>query len=278
MKDDNPTPTKPKGIAMGLPLSIFLITYNEADRIDRTLAAVLPLLEKGAELVIVDSGSNDETVSLAKKYTTNIIIEKFRGYGPQKRLAEDHCKNDWLLNIDADEVLPLSLAEEISQVLQSPQKDAYTIGIAEIFPGEKHPHPLAYKLYPVRLYKKSKGRYANSSVHDRVALNKDASTGKLKGTIHHFSVRSIGEQLEKLNRYSTLQAEDLMTKTAKPSLLRLLTEFPVAFLKAYLLRRHLVHGRFGLMWAMNYAFYRYLRIAKHHEAWAMRQKTEAPNE
>lgn len=246
------------------PLSIFIIALNEADRIGDTIAAVRLLSD---DIVLVDSGSTDGTQAIAEKLGARVIFNPWPGYGQQKRFAEEQCRHDWLLNLDADEVVPADLAAEISALFAAgpPPADAYKLRIAEIFPGERAPHRFAYALAPVRLYRRTKGRYSSSPVHDRVDLAPDARIGRLKGTVHHFSVRSLGEQMEKLNSYSDAQADDLDARGATVSVFRLIVEFPANFIKAYIGRRHALRGVYGFMTAMNYAFYRYLRVAKHWE-------------
>jgi glycosyltransferase involved in cell wall biosynthesis len=250
-------------------LSIFIIARNEADRIGRTIAAVRGLSD---DIVVVDSGSTDGTQALAESLGARVIHNDWPGYGPQKRFAEEQCRHLWLLNIDADEVVPPELATELRDALtRGPDVDGFEIRIAEIFPGEEAPHPLAYALAPVRLYRKDRGRYASSIVHDRVAFPPGARFGRLKGTIHHFSVRSIGDQMDKLNRYTTDQARDLALKGGYVPTWRLFVEFPAAFVKAYIGRRHALRGVYGFMTSMNFAFYRWLRVAKDVE----RRKLEA---
>jgi glycosyltransferase involved in cell wall biosynthesis len=243
-----------------LDLSIFIIAKNEADRIGRTIEAVRALSD---DIVVVDSGSTDDTQKVSAELGARVIYNPWPGYGPQKRFAEEQCKHLWLLNIDADEVVPETLAAEIRAVLGgAPKVDGFEIRIAEIFPGEDEPHPLAYALSPVRLYRRDRGRYVDSIVHDRVAFPPDATFQRLRGTIHHFSVRSIGDQLAKLNDYTTQQAEDLAQRGDRVPTWRLFVEFPASFFKAYIMRRHAVRGVYGFMTSMNYAFYRWLRVAK----------------
>ncbi len=247
-----------------LPLSIFIITRNEADRIGRSMAAVADLSD---DIVVVDSGSTDGTQDIAARMGARVIHNDWPGYGPQKRFAEDQCRHLWLLNIDADELVPPDLAQQIRALFDNgePDADAYEIRIAEVFPGERAPHPLAYALAPVRLYRRDKGRYASSTVHDRVQLAPGSRVKRLKGVIHHFSVRSLGDQLAKLNSYTDALALDLDRRGARVSTLRLFVEFPASFIKAYIGRRHIVRGVYGFMTAMNFAFFRYLRVAKHIE-------------
>jgi len=246
------------------PLSIFIIARDEADRIGRTIAAVRSLSD---DIVVVDSGSTDGTQALAEGLGARVIERPWPGYGQQKRFAEEQCRHPWLLNLDADEVTPPELAAEIAGLFAQgePAADAYQLRIAEIFPGEGAPHRFAYALAPVRLYRSDKGRYSPSPVHDRVDLAPGARVARLKGTIHHYSVRSLGEQIAKLNAYSDAQADDLDKRGETLSALRLALEFPGNFLKAYIGRRHALRGVYGFMTAMNYAFYRYLRVAKHWE-------------
>ena len=247
-----------------LPLSVFIIAQNEADRIGATIRAVRELTD---DLVVVDSGSTDGTQDIALSLGARVVHNPWPGYGPQKRFAEEQCRHVWLLNVDADEVAPPDLAREIRALFGEggPSRDAYKIGIAEIFPGEERPHPWAYTLTPVRLYRKDRGRYSPSLVHDRVALDPGARVGRLKGILHHYSVRSLGDQIEKLNRYSDQQAHDLELRGVSIPAWRVFVEFPAAFLKAYVGRRHFVRGVYGFLTAMNYAISRHMRIAKHYE-------------
>ena len=243
---------------------MFIIARNEADRIGATIRAVRDLTD---DLVVVDSGSSDGTQALAESLGARVIHNDWPGYGPQKRFAEDQCRHPWLLNLDADEVVPPALAAEISTLFAAgePQRPAWRIGIAEIFPGEVRPHPFAYTLTPVRLYRRDHGRYAASPVHDRVELEPGATAGRLRGVIHHYSVRSLGDQLDKLNRYSDQQADDLEARGVVIPSWRVFVELPGNFLKAYLVRRHFVRGTYGFLTAMNYAISRHLRVAKHYE-------------
>ena len=247
-----------------LPLSVFIIAFNEADRIGATIRAVHDLTD---DLIVVDSGSTDGTREVAAELGARVIVNEWPGYGPQKRFAEDQCRHNWLLNLDADEVVPPDLADEIRRLFagDGPKADGYEIRIAEIFPGEKKPHPWGYTLAPVRLYRRDRGRYVDSTVHDRVAFEGRPKLARLKGIIHHFSVRSLGDQIAKLNSYSEQQADDLETRGKTLNEWRVLTEFPLAFLKAYVGRRHFVRGLYGVSTAINFAYFRWLRVSKHIE-------------
>ncbi|WP_244643929.1 glycosyltransferase family 2 protein [Alsobacter metallidurans] len=253
------------------PLSVFVIAKNEADRIGRTIEAVRTISD---DVIVIDSGSTDDTLAVAARSGARVVEHPFEGYGLQKRFGETLCRHDWMLNVDADEVVPPDLAEEIRALfaMGEPDADAYKVRIAEIFPGEGAPHRFAYALAPVRLYRRTKGTYNPSPVHDRVDLVPDARVAKLRGTIHHFSVRSLGDQMAKLNRYTDALVDDLAARGETISMVRLVLEFPANFIKAYFGRRHFLRGAYGFMTAMNFAFYRYLRVAKHIE---LRQRLKA---
>jgi glycosyltransferase involved in cell wall biosynthesis len=247
-----------------LPVSAFIITKNEADRLPPVLAALDGLV---SEVVVVDSGSTDTTVQIAEAAGARVLHNDWPGYGPQKRFAEDQCRFDWLLNVDADEVIQPDMAAALRALFatENPEPAAYGLNIVEVFPGEENPHPWAFADDPVRFWHRSVGRYSDSIVHDRVKLGPGVRPRRLKGRILHYCSRSIGHTMAKLNQYSDLQAEDLEVRGRKLPWIRLLLEFPFTFLKAYFQRRHFLRGTYGFITAMNYAAYRYLRVAKHWE-------------
>jgi glycosyltransferase involved in cell wall biosynthesis len=267
MEDERPAEaaTGEGGARAVPPLSIFIIARDEADRIGATIRAAACLTD---DLVVVDSGSQDATVAVARELGARVLHRDWEGYGPQKRFAEEQCRHDWVLNLDADEVVPPELAAEIRALFEhpaGPERDGYRIGIAEVFPGEAAPHRFAYTLRPVRLYRRSRGRYNPSPVHDRVDMAEGARVGSLRGVLHHFSVRSLGDQIAKLHRYSDQQAEDLEARGIVIPTWRVVVEFQAAFWKAYIGRRHFVRGAYGFLTAMNYAIARHMRMAKHYE-------------
>ena len=246
-----------------LPLSVFIIARNEADRIGEAIRAVRGLSD---DIVLVEfrlDGRHSGRCRGPRSAGHRARLARLRA---AKRFAEEQCRHVWMLNVDPDEVVPEDLADEIRSLFEgTPRHDAYRIKIAEMFPGETVPHPIAYALAPVRLYRRDRGRYSASLVHDRVDLAPGASVGRLKGTIHHRSVRSLGDQIAKLNRYSDQQAVDLEIRGVSIPTWRLFFEFPAAFVKAYIGRRPIVRGTYGFLTAMNYAISRHLRLAKHYE-------------
>ncbi|PKM03740.1 MAG: glycosyltransferase family 2 protein [Gammaproteobacteria bacterium HGW-Gammaproteobacteria-6] len=249
---------------MAPPISIFIVTLNEADRIGRTIRAVKDIC---TEIVVVDCGSNDGTPQLARSLGARVIHNEWPGYGAQKNFAEAQCRNDWVFNLDADEVVTPELSNEIRAIFENgdPHSDAYTVRIIEVYPGDDRPRALAYSLSRVRLYKREKGEFSLSPVHDVVELQPGVSQAQLKHCIYHYSLRSIGREISKFNSYTDAQVADMERRSVKFSILRIYLEFPLAFLKAFIGRKHFIGGHYGFLVAMNYAIFRHLRVAKHYE-------------
>ncbi len=249
-----------------LPVSVFVITKNEALRLGRTLASVQAL---ASEIVVVDSGSTDGTQEIAQQYGANVLYHDWQGYGPQKRFAEEQCTHDWVLNLDADEVLSRELVDEIraafSRTEQLATADGYFLLIRDCVPGEEAPRRFAHTTKAVRLYRKSKGRYSDSPVHDRVQFSDpSARLRSFSAPVYHYSVVTIEQAIMKLNRYSTMQAVDMKTRGKEPAwlLLRLYTEIFMAFFKSYIMRADILRGHAGFVNSTTYAFSRFARIAK----------------
>lgn len=251
---------------MRIPLSAFIIAFNEAHRIGKTIDAVKDLAD---DIVVVDSGSTDGTRMLAREHGARVIHRDWHGYGHQKRFAESQCKHEWLLNLDADEVVTQGLKSEMEALFNGskpPPPGVYSMRICEVMPGESAPRPFAYAHRYIRLYHRSAGSYRPSTVHDTVQVNRGFKVKRLKGKVHHHSAVTVGTQIAKFNNYTDALVEDMQRRHVIRPAWRLFFEFPVAFFKAYVMRRYFLRGIRGHTSAMSYAFFRYLRLAKHVEA------------
>ncbi|WP_210200521.1 glycosyltransferase family 2 protein [Cohaesibacter celericrescens] len=262
--------SKPVTSTDKLPVSVFIITLNEDDRIETAIRSVIQWVD---EVIVVDSGSSDRTVELAKACGAKVSHNDWRGYGEQKRHAEDLCKHDWLLNIDADEEITTALRDEIVSLFKPfPDTDICRVEILDIFPHEDKAKKWAYGYWQYRLYNRHKGRFSDSSVHDTVRPLPKARIDTLKAKVNHRSMRSLQVSVAKMNRISDMQVNDMLQRGRHISRWRLLTEFPLAFLKGYVLRRQFIYGFWGMALAYNYAFSRFLRVAKMYET-ELNQKT-----
>jgi glycosyltransferase involved in cell wall biosynthesis len=247
-----------------LPLSVFIIAKNEEDRIPHALNSVIGWAD---EVIVVDSGSSDGTVAISDKMGAKAMFHEWQGYGPQKRFAESQCRNRWILNIDADEAVSPELRQEIVALFAAgePPLAGYHIPICIVFPGDEKPRSFAPSNSPIRLYDRQRGGFADALVHDSVILKPGEKAGKLKGMMFHRCFRSHRHALEKINYYSSMQAEDMLAKGRVPGVLRLIAEPWVAFCKAYFLRRYVLFGVPGFTESVMYAFARFIRLAKARE-------------
>ncbi len=249
-----------------LPLTVTIIAQNEADRIHHTIASVRPWVE---EVLVVDSGSTDNTQELAEMAGATVVFHAWKGYGPQKIFAEQLAQYDWILNLDADEAVSPALRDELMALFAEgaePEKAAYRFPIRTIFPWDTQPRWGAPRNDPPRLYDRTRAGFKDSTVHDSVVVRDGSKPGKLKGAAWHRSFRSYHHMLEKINRYSSMQAADMLARGKCPSSLRLVVEPLFAFGKAYFQRRYIWFGLDGFIESVIYAFARFIRLAKAREA------------
>jgi glycosyltransferase involved in cell wall biosynthesis len=239
-------------------LSVCIIAKNEAAAIARCIEAVKPLSD---DIVVVDSGSTDGTMEIARSLGARAIFHAWPGYGPQKRFAEDQARNDWILNVDADEVVTPGLAAEIAGLLSAdPPYAAYRFRVPTVYPGWTRPRLWADDYNIARLYDRRRVRYADSVVHDRLEL-KGQPVGQLQGAAFHFSYRSIAHMREKLDAYTDLQAK-VLKRSRLGLAARLPFEYPVVFLRYYVFRRHFTGGLYGAAISHAIAVARTRRIVK----------------
>lgn len=240
-----------------LPISCFIIAQNEADRIGNTIKSLKGLVD---EIIVIDSGSTDNTQKICEEMGCKVFFNNWKGFGPQKRKGEEYCRNDWILNLDADEYLSKELKEEIYNLnLKRKKFNFFSIKVVPIYPKWKKPRLFSAHHQCVRLYNKKFGRFSDSPVHDSVLTN-DEDIFYLKNSILHNSVRSYAHLIEKENSYIKLQSKTLKKKNIIVLLIRLIVEFPLAFLKYYIIRRHFTGAITGLTTALILAYFRWKRI------------------
>ncbi len=250
---------------MSIPASVYIICKNEELHIERALQS----LQRFAEVIVLDSGSSDETLKIARKYTDQIHHRDWTGYAAQKAHGLSLCSNDWVLNIDADEELSEQLADEIAAFIQADQADALNTPVKDVFLG-KAPASGVRINRKVRFYRKSKTHFPEKLVHESVIV--DGTVENSKNAILHYGESSIKVKVDKNNLYSSLRAEEKAAKGKKPSVLKLVVVFPLALFKSYILRRSCLNGWRGLVNSMVNAFYAFLKEAKLFEAHHLTRK------
>lgn len=246
-----------------LPVSAFIIAHNEADRIG---VAINSVRDWADEVVVVDSGSSDDTMKVAESLSARVLFHSWQGYGLQKRFGEEQCRNRWLLSLDADEEITPELAQEIQALFAQgePPLAGYILRIRDLLPGETKLAPFAHTNFVLRLYNKEQARFSDSPVHDSVIV-REGKTQTLQHPVLHRSFRSLAHAIEKMNAYSTAQAENMKGKKISFPTLRLIFELKMGFFKAYLLRGYIWRGRRGFVYSIVYALGRFVRMAKYLE-------------
>jgi len=235
-------------------LSVIIIAKNEEANIGRCLKSV----QWADEIIVLDSGSSDRTVAIAKEYTNKVYCTDWQGYGVQKQRALAYATHDWVLNLDADESVTTNFKAAVETALASNNADAYRIPICMHF----YSKPMRFSSSPkrhIRLFKRSLACYSNDIVHEKILLQPNTRVGQLKQAIMHHSFRDVSHMLYKLNRYSSYSAKIKIEKNKKASLAKTLVGMSWMFFRCYIIQRGFLDGKAGFLFAVFNAqgtFYR----------------------
>jgi glycosyltransferase involved in cell wall biosynthesis len=247
-----------------LNLSAFIIAKNESDRVSK---AILSVRDWVSEVIVIDSGSSDDTVAISEAMGARVVFNPWSGYGPQKVFGEGLCRNLWILNIDADEEVSPELRSDIEAAFKrslTEEITAFRVPVLPLYPFQQRGHRWTVTNRPVRLYRKDRAGFSNSTVHDSV-LVRDGQIGVLQGLLIHRSFRSLSHHLEKINFYTSAQAQDAASAERYPSALKLVLTPPLAFLRSFLFRREFINGIDGVVISYMYAIQRFMKVAKSRE-------------
>ena len=247
-------------------LAVVLITRDAAHLLERTLGAVSWV----DHVLVVDSGSTDGTRELAERLGARVILQTdWRGYGYQKAFALSQTEGDWILFLDADEVVDDKLASEIQRVTAARGEVAgYAMRRVNYFCGERVRFGHSRPSYVDRLFQRGSGRISDHRVHERVLV--DGPVERLKGELHHYTTESISHRIRKNDEYATVAAEELFRKGRRASLLQLLVVPPVSIVRDLVLRGGLLDGRRGVILAVLGAYYSFSKYAK---LWELERST-----
>ncbi len=241
-------------------LSAVIITYNEESNIGRCLQSLVGIAD---EIIIVDSASTDNTCSIAEQYGARIIQHPFAGFAAQKNLAAQAATNNWVLSLDADEVLSEELKSAILQVKSNAACDAYFLKRSTNFCGTFIRHGSWYPDKQCRLWDKTKGDW-QGTIHEKWRLFEPYKKyGTLNGDLLHYSFNSISDYLNMTERYTTLSAQEALQKGKNVSLLKLILGPKFKFIQDYIIRLGFLDGYAGYVayrLAANMAFVKYSKI------------------
>ncbi len=284
-------------------LSVVIITCNEEANLGRTLASVNPLVADGkGEIIVVDSGSADRTVEIAKSFGAKIFVEDWKGFAAQKNSAIDKATGDWILSLDADEEIDTQLQQAIQELLESlsrlsalgdrdanrekdhsspasgapdavPHADFAGLWIPRKneFLGRWIRHGGYWPDPKLRLFRRGTGKFENRAVHEDVQV--DGITRTIQsGAILHHSYPTLSDYIEHMNRYSSLGAEMVVAKgKVRFSVINIVLRPFATFLYNYFFRLGFLDGREGLLLHLNHAVYVSWKYAK---AWELSRKQQ----
>jgi hypothetical protein len=241
-----------------IPLSVAIITKNEAENLPDCLRSVA----FAGQIVVVDSGSTDDTVDVAKEFECDVYIEPWRGFGPQKQFAIDQCRNPWILLIDADERLPWDTAQAIKNIVLNSLTAAagFSFPRKNFFQGRWVKHAGWWPDRVVRLFRKNLGRMTEAKVHE--ALEIDGLVEALVYPIEHFTESRLSRIIQKIDQYSTLGAEEAFKEGKTASLWAAAFRAKLAFLHNYFFRCGFLDGPQGLTLAVTNAVNKFFKYAK----------------
>ena len=250
-KEDRPPP---------LPLSCYIRTLNEEAHIVRVIRAARALTD---DIVVVDSGSTDATVTLAQAEGATVIVQPWLGNGHQKRVGEEHCRHDWLLDLDADEVLSDPLIAEIRGVFGDgePARPVYGLPLVMVPPDGK-PWYRFGRDWRNKLYDRRVIRMPAHKAWDQLDLADAPTPVRLEGPLLHYWYRGFEHMMAKLSRVSSVRARAVRRKSRGYLLLRIWFGLPVYFFKKFIVQGYVLGGTFGFTSAMALAYARWMRDVK----------------
>jgi glycosyltransferase involved in cell wall biosynthesis len=251
-----------------MKITATVITLNE----EHNIAAALESLSWADEIIVVDSESADRTVEIARGFTDRVFVRPWPGYSAQKNFAAEQASHNWIFSLDADERVSGELANEIAQLKNSiePEAAGFEMSRLTFYLGRWIKHSGWRPDYKLRLYDRKRARWRGDYVHE--TLEADGKIERLSGDILHYTVRDASEHHLRMDRYTTLAAEQAYSQGRRASLVSLLVSPAVVFLRSYVLKLGFLDGVPGLAIARFAAHYEFLKNLK---LWEMRMKRDA---
>ena len=238
-------------------LSVIIIAKNEAANIAACIASV----SWADELIVVDSGSTDDTVNIARKSGAQVYLHAdWPGFGPQKNRALAYATGEWILSIDADERVTPELHAELEQAMKTEQTDGFYCPRLSQFCGQFIHHCGWYPDYILRLFKREAGKFSESLVHESVLLT--GRTQKLRHPLLHYSYLNLADVERKVEHYSTAAAQQMFEAAKHAGWLRAVLSSGWAFVRTFVIRRGVLDGAAGLRIALMNTRTTYLKYRK----------------
>jgi glycosyltransferase involved in cell wall biosynthesis len=241
-----------------ISLSVAIITKNE----EENLRACLQSIAFASQIIVVDSGSTDATLPIAAGFGCEIYQEDWLGFGPQKQLAIDKCREPWILVLDADERIPQETAEVIKTIITNPsvREAGFSFPRRNYFQGRWIKHAGWWPDRIIRLFRKDSGRMTKATVHE--ALEVRGLVGVLEVPIEHFTESNLSRILQKIDNYSTLGAQEAFKEGKRASTGSAFLRAFFTFFQDYFIRGGFLDGRPGLTLAVTDSVNKFFKYAK----------------
>lgn len=241
-------------------ISAFIVCHNEERQIRRCLESI----KWCDEIIIVDSGSSDRTIEICREYTDRIFQRDWPGYVEQKRFALNQCHCEWILNIDADEVVSPPLADEIKEIVRAgTELNGFYLSRVVYHLGRWWRKGGWYPEYRLRFCRRSQTTWGGLDPHEKAVVA--GRTGRLKGELLHYTYRDLADQISRLNRYSGTLSANMYKSGERSSILKLTISPLSRFIKFYFLKKGFLEGLPGFIVAIIEAHYTFLKYSKLHE-------------
>jgi glycosyltransferase involved in cell wall biosynthesis len=214
-------------------------------------------------MIVVDSGSEDDTVTISKEIGATVIAQPFLGWIEQKNFAVSHARHDWLLSLDADEALSPALKKSLLAIKDNPQADGYSMNRLTSYCGTWVRHSGWYPDVKLRFFNKHKGAFAGRNPHDRYVLESGSTTLHLDGDLLHYSYYTLSDHLKQIDKFSTIGALAMYKQGKRSSILKLLYKPMARFMRHYIVKVGFLDGLAGYTIALTSAyavFLKYLRL------------------
>jgi glycosyltransferase involved in cell wall biosynthesis len=238
-------------------LSVTIITLNEAAHI----GAAIDSVSWADDIIVVDAGSTDDTVAIARAKGARVEVRDWPGYAAQKQYATSLATHDWIFSLDADERVTPELAREIRAVLEAgPTAYGYRVPRVTFHLGRWIRTTDFYPDYQTRLFDRRHARWQGRLVHESVQV--DGPRGHLRAELQHYSFRDLADQIDRVNAYSSLSAQQMFEAGRRSGPLHLLVHPLAAFLRNYVLRRGFTDGTVGLTISLVNSYGVFLKFAK----------------
>jgi glycosyltransferase involved in cell wall biosynthesis len=241
-----------------VPLSVAIITKNEEENIRACMESV----SFAGQIIVIDSGSTDKTLEIAAEFGCEIYSEEWRGFGPQKQSAVEKCRLPWILILDADERIPPQTAESIKNIITNPQipEAGFSFPRKNYFQGRWIKHAGWWPDRVVRMFRKESGRITSAKVHEAVEVT--GVVGELDVLIEHFTESSLSKILQKIDKYSTLGAEEAFKAGKYSSAFSAFMRALFTFNQDYFFRLGILDGKQGLTLAVTDSVNKFFKYAK----------------